>query len=231
MDADKVEQAKGHRDRLRGKFLKAGLEGLHDYERLELLLTYAISRRDVKPIAKSLLAKFKTLSGVMDAGVEELCQVEGVAESSAALIKLVKGLCGEYLSEKMERKDVLSSPESVRNFLKMRLSGLKDEAFVAIYLNTKNHVIATELMNEGTVDHAVVYPRNLVKRALERNASGLILVHNHPSGVSKPSRDDIELTGAVKEAAGTLGIKVLDHIVVAKDGCFSFVDNGMLEGR
>ena len=228
MDEDRIEQAKGHRDRLRGKYLQAGLDGLLDYERLELLLTYAISRRDVKPIAKSLLARFKTLSGVMDAGVEEFCQVEGVAENSAVLLTLVKDLCGEYLSEKMERKDVLSSPEAVRNFLKMRLSGLKEEAFVAIFLNTKNHVIRTEVVNEGTVDHAVVYPRTLIKRALETHASGLILVHNHPSGVSKPSKDDMELTNAVKEAASALDIKVLDHIVVAKDGCFSFVENGLL---
>jgi len=231
MDEERLEQAKGHRDRLRGKFLKAGLDGLLDYERLELLLTYAIARRDVKPVAKSLLAKFKTLQGVMDASVEELCRVEGVAESSALLIKLLKDLCGEYLSEKMEGKDALSSPEAVKAFLKMKLSGLKEECFVAIYLNAKNHVLSSEVVNEGTVDHAVVYPRSLVKKALDNHASGLILVHNHPSGVSKPSRDDLELTEAVRDAARTLDIRVLDHIVVAKDGCFSFVENGLLQGR
>jgi DNA repair protein RadC len=228
MDDDGKDLLKGHRDRLRTKYLNAGLDSLLDYERLELLLTYAISRRDVKPVAKALMAKFKTIQGVMDADVPSLCQVEGLAENSALLLKLVKDLCGEYLAEKMERRDVMSDPAVVKNYLKVKFSGMKEEAFVVLYLNTKNHVLSTDIMHEGTVDQAVVYPRNLMKRALELSASGIILVHNHPSGVSKPSADDIELTHSIKDAAKVLNIRLLDHVVVAKDGCFSFIENGIL---
>ena len=228
MECDDKELVKGHRDRLRSKYRNAGLEGLHDYEQLELLLTYAISRRDVKPVAKKLLAKFKNLAGVLDADMDELCQVEGLAENSALLLKLLKDLCSEYLSEKMEKKDVLNSPESVKSFLKMKLSGLKEEVFLVIYLNTKNHVLCSEIMHEGTVDQTAVYPRNILKRALEIHASGLILVHNHPSGISKPSQDDIGLTNTIKEIVAALNLRLLDHLVVAKDGCFSFVESGLL---
>jgi len=231
MDDASKELVKGHRDRLRTKYLNAGLESLHDYERLELLLTYAISRRDVKPVAKALLARFKTLSGVIDADIKELCEIDGLAENSALLIKLLKDVCADYLAEKVERKDVLSSPDAVKNYLKFKLAGQKEESFIVLFLNTKNHVLCTEVVNEGTVDHAVVYPRNIIKRALEIRASGIILVHNHPSGVSRPSAEDIDLTNSIKDAAGILNIRLLDHIVVAKDGCFSFVENGFLEGR
>lgn len=226
-DEDK-DMAKGHRSRLRRKYLAAGWDGLLDYERVELLLTYAISRRDVKPVAKRLVSRFKSLSGIMDAGMKELCEVEGLAENSALLLKMLRDVCGAYLEEGMEARDVMNSPEAVKSFVRMRMSGLKDEAFMVIYLNTKNHVIGTELMGEGTVDHAVIFPRNIVKGALERHSAGVIIVHNHPSGISKPSRDDVQLTDAVKEASETLGIRLVDHLVVAKEDCFSFVDNKLL---
>lgn len=228
MDSEDKELLKGHRDRLRTKYLNAGLEALLDYERLELLLTYAISRRDVKPVSKRLLARFKSLSGVLDADVKDLCQVEGLAESSALLLKLVKDLCGEYLSERMEGRDILNSAQAVRDFLKLKISGLNYEVFMVIYLDIKNQLICSEIINKGTVDQATVYPREIVKRALEVHASGVILAHNHPSGISKPSSDDVLLTNAIRDAVSTMGIRLLDHMVVGKDRSFSFVEGGLL---
>jgi DNA repair protein RadC len=140
----------------------------------------------------------------------------------------VKSLCDDYLAEKMLKKDVVSSPEAVKNYLKLKVSGLKDEVFMVIYLDTKNQVISSEIMHKGTVDETAVYPRNILKRALELHASGMILVHNHPSGFSSPSDDDIRLTNAIREVVRTLNLRLLDHMVIAKDGCFSFVEQGML---
>lgn len=218
----------GHRKRLRQRFLQAGLSGMHDYEALELLLTFVIPRRDVKPIAKEMLKKFKSLSGVFDASLPDLLEVDGIAENSAVLLLFIKDICGEYLAGKMQSIDVLSTPDAVCNFARMKLGGLKNEAFMVVYLNTKNHVIASELMNQGTVDHAAVYPRNIVVQSLKHHAAGLILIHNHPSGCCDPSSDDVRLTEIIQKAVGTVGIKVLDHIITGKSGYFSFVEEGLL---
>ena len=220
--------AKGHRERLRNKYVSAGLESLHDYEAVELLLTYAIPLRDVKPLAKALIAKFEDAAGILDASMEELCQIKGISRNSAALISLVKDICSLYLAQKMKDKDALSSPEAVRNFARMKLGGLRNEAFMVIYLNTKNHVNDYEISNEGTVDQAVVYPRNIIKKALATNASGLILIHNHPSGICEPSSDDIKITNSIKDAVKTLNIRLIDHVIVGKSGYYSFIEEGLL---
>lgn len=212
----------GHRERLREKFQKAGAEGLHDYELLELLLTYALPRKDVKPIAKALLDRFGGLAGVLDASQRELEEAEGLGPISATLIRLVKELCVTYLAERMKRKDLLSSPQAVVDFARAKLAGLPHEAFMVIYLNTKNEVIEYEVIHEGTVDRAVVYPRRIVEAALAYHAVGLILAHNHPSGHPQPSEEDQRLTHTVAEAARTVDIRVLDHIIVGKNGYFSF---------
>ncbi len=224
----KEKHNQGHRERLRKKFLNAGIEGLHDYEAIELLLTFAVPRKDVKPIAKQLLKKFKNISGLLDASHEELRSVAGIAESSTVIISLVKELCGEYLADKMKECDVLSSPEAVRDFARMKMAGMRDEAFMVIYLNTKNHVNNYEMICEGTVDHAVIYPRKIVKKALAYDASGLILIHNHPSGMCEPSKEDISLTEMIKDTVKTLNIRLLDHIIVGKSGYFSFVEKDIL---
>lgn len=223
-----MEQHKGHRSRLRQKYLNAGVGGLHDYEIIELLLTYAIPLKDVKPIAKNLMNRFKDISGLLDATHEELCEVDGISTNSATLFALIRDICSEYLAGKMKDKDALSSPEAVRDFARMKMAGLKDEAFMVIYLNTKNHVIEHEMINEGTVDQAVVYPRNIIKKALVNNATGLILIHNHPSGMCEPSKEDVKLTHAIKEAARTVNIRTVDHIIVGKSGYFSFIENSLL---
>jgi DNA repair protein RadC len=217
-----------HRKRLRERFQKAGADGLHDYELLELLLTYAIPRKDLKPLAKELIERFAGLSGVLDAGQKELEAVADLGPMSATLIRLVKTLCGVYLAERMKQRDVLSSPQAVMDFARTKLSGLPHEAFLVVYLNSKNEVIEHETVHEGTVNRAIIYPRRIIEAALAHHAAGLILVHNHPSGHPEPSEEDKRLTRIMAEAARLVDIQVVDHIVVAKDGHFSFRENRLL---
>jgi len=220
-----------HRRRLRERFQKAGADGMHDYELLELLLTYSIPRRDVKPIAKTLIDRFGGLAGVLDADGEELSKIKGVGEMSATLISLVRELYSTYLAENMKRGDVLSSPESVLKFARVRLAGLTNEAFMVIFLNVKNEVLDYTLLHEGTIDSVAIYPRRIIETALSKHAAGIILVHNHPSGNPAPSREDKALTSEITSAARTLDIRVLDHIVVGKAGYFSFLENNILDAE
>lgn len=215
-----------HRKRLRERFRK--MQGLADYELIELLLTFAIPRRDVKPIAKRLLKRFGGISGIMDATERELLQCEGVGKTSAILFRLVKELFVAYTKESMVRRDVLSTPEAVVGFLRTRLSGYGNEVFMVIYLNVKNEVIGHESISEGTVDRVAVYPRRVVEAALLNGASSIILVHNHPTGHVEPSQEDIALTRAIVDAAGTLGIKVLDHIIVGEKKHLSFLEKNLM---
>ena len=217
-----------HRKRLREKFLNAGPDGFHDYELLELFLSYAIPRVDVKPPAKALMKRFGSLNGVLDATQSELESVKGVGAASAICIRLVKELFAAYFEERMEGKDVLSSPGAVVDFARVKLAGLPHEAFMVIYLNVKNRVIEHEVLQEGTVDRAIVYPREIIKAALTHKAAGLILSHNHPSGDPEPSQEDKHLTRSEIEAARTVEIRVLDHIIVGKNGYFSFQENRLL---
>jgi DNA repair protein RadC len=217
-----------HRKRLRERFRKNGTEGMHRYEILELLLTYAIPRKDVKPFAKELIKRFGSFSGVLDAGQKELEEVLHIGPISSTLIRLVKEICGDYLAEKMKQKDVLSSPQAVLDFARVKLAGLPHESFMVIFLNTKNKVLDHNIIQEGTVDRAVIYPRRIVEEALSHHAAGLILVHNHPSGDSEPSPEDKHLTRVIVEAARTMDIRVLDHIIVGKEGYCSFLERHLL---
>ena len=198
------ELAAGHRDRLRQKYRKAGHDGMLDYEKLELLLTYAIARRDVKPIAKELLKKFGSISAVMNAPEKRLTEVPGVGENVALLIQLMKGLCSDYLYEQIKGREVLSSTEEVIRYARMKLAGLENEVFMVIYLNTQNEIIGDEIMVEGTIDQLYIHPRQLLTRALDMSARGIILLHNHPSGSPMPSPADIQLTRAIKIAASAV---------------------------
>ena len=222
------EHAQGHRERLRQRFLNTGADGMHDYEIIELLLTFVIPRRDVKPVAKDLLSHFGSISGIFDAPVRELSKIKGIGNNAAIMISSIKDICGAYLADRMLDTDVLSSPADVRNFSRMKLSGLPEEAFMVIYLNIKNHVITHDVLISGTVDQAAVYPRKIVKHTLENNASGIILVHNHPSGICDPSCEDIRMTDAVKTALGTIDVKLLDHIIVGKSGYYSFLEHKLI---
>jgi len=218
----------GHRKRLRERFQKAGSKGLQDYELLELLLTYALPRKDVKPIAKKLIKRFGTFGGVFDATIEELEDVAGIGVASGVLIKLVKEILCLYLEERMRKKDVIASPQLAVDFARVRLSGLCNEVFMVIYLNIKNEVIDHEVIHEGTVDKAIIYPRRIIESALNYHAAGLLLVHNHPSGHPEASDDDKKITHTLLEIASAMDIKIVDHIIVGKNGYFSFAEKGLL---
>jgi len=218
----------GHRQRLRARFLAGGLESFRDYEILELLLTFAIPFSDVKPLAKRLLADFGSFSAVMDASSEELVKVAGLGEYSATLLRLVKACAEYYLKEQaIKRRSIPSLPVLV-DYCRTSLGGLKDEQFRVIFLNSQNEIIAEETIQEGTVDQTVVYPRKVLEGALKHKATGLILVHNHPSGKLTPSTADRELTRAIIQAAQPLSIVVHDHLIIAKQGYYSMAEHHLI---
>jgi len=165
---------------------------------------------------------------VLDAPHRELEESSSMGPNSATLIKLVKEVCGIYLSGKMEKKNLLTSPESVVQFARMKLAGLPHEAFMVIFLNVQNEILAHEIINEGTVDQVAVYPRRIVEKALAHHAAGLIIIHNHPSGYTDPSDEDKRLTRSLKDAANVLNIRLLDHIIVGQNGYFSLLERGLL---
>ena len=216
-----------HRKRLRERFISAA-SSLQDYEKLELLLTFAVPRLDVKPVAKDLIKRFKSVGGILDAGQRELEGIRGLGPQSAVLIRLVKEMFATYVQERIEDRDILSSPQAVIDFAKVKIGGSAHELFMVIYLNVKNHVIGHDIINEGTVDHAVVYPRRIVEAALSHHAASVILVHNHPSGDPSPSAEDKALTRSITDAARTVEIRVLDHLIVGKSSHFSFHENQLL---
>jgi len=223
-----MDDAAGHRKRLRQRWHAGGLDGFHDYEVIELLLTYAIPRRDVKPIAKRLLHRFGTLAGVFDATATELAQVDGVGETAAHALLLIRAVGKRYLASALPEVVVLDQPERVRDYLRLLLQGRGSECFGAIFVDHGHRVIASEILFEGTVDRAAVYPRNLLKRALELDAKGLILFHNHPAGSTQASDADRAVTERIAAAATPLDMRLLDHFIVAGDRVISFRQRGWM---
>lgn len=233
MPASKEEQSashyEGHRDRLRQRFLANGTGSVADYELLELLLFAAIPRKDVKPLAKQLIASFGSLGGVLGASLHELKSIKGLSENSAALIKIVNALHLKSLRGDIDKKPVLSSWQKLIDYCTVAMAHEKREHFRILFLNRKNQLIADEVQQTGTVDHAPVYPREIIKRALEVGATAIILVHNHPSGDSTPSDSDLAMTEEIIRAAAALEVMVHDHIVISKNGYSSFKSMGLLE--
>jgi len=219
---------RGHRERLRQRFTASGFDGFHDYEVLELLLTYAIPRADVKPVAKRLLRAFGTLAGVFDAPMAELMQVEGVGEKAAVFLTLVRNVEMRYLASDLPGKSVFDRPDKVKAHLRLLVQGRGMECFGAIFTDQQHRHVATQIMFEGTVDRTAVYPRNLIKRALELDAKGLILFHNHPGGTPRPSREDQQLTRLIEQSGQPLEIRVLDHFLIAGKQVLSFKEMGWL---
>ncbi len=227
---DKVEKPHyhGHRQRLRARFLKGGAGALQDYELLELLLTFAIPYSDVKPLAKSLIQHFGSFTQVLDAPTETLMEVIGLGEYSATLIRLVKACAEYYLQEGVLARQKVPSLAALVDYCRTSMGGLKDEQFRVLFLNSQNEIIAEEIAQEGTVNQTVVYPRKVMELALKHKATGLILVHNHPSGNLTPSAADLELTRALVQASRTLNLTVHDHLIVSRHGYFSLAENNML---
>jgi DNA repair protein RadC len=219
----------GHRRRIKQKFKQQGLAGLNDYEVLELLLTWCILRKDVKPAAKKLLERFHSFQGVVDAPLEELTAVSDIGEHSALLIKLVRACCDYYLAAAVKQRDIISSPQSLISYLRTSMATLHDEQFRVVYLNAKNEILHHEVVQEGTIDQTAVYPRKIVERALAAGAVSIIVVHNHPSGDPAPSTHDRRLTEALVRATKVLSIRVHDHIIVGRYGYYSFAENSALQ--
>lgn len=218
----------GHRKRLRERFIKAGGEALPDYELLELLLALAKPRSDVKPLAKKLLKRFGGFAAVISAEPRELTEVEGVAEATAVALKTVQAAALRLAREEVMARPVIGSWERLLAYCRMAMAHSKTEQFRLLFLDRKNALIADELQQRGTVDHTPVYTREVVKRALDLGASAIIMVHNHPSGDSTPSKADIQMTREVKEAAEKLGIVLHDHVIIGRGEHASFKALGLL---
>jgi len=217
----------GHRERLRDRAIAGGLAALPDYEVLELCLFRSIPRGDVKPLAKQLLARFGSLAGVLGAAPEELKTVQGVGEALALDLKLVQEAALRTARAEVARRPVISSWSALIAYVKTALAHEAREQFRVLFLDKKNQLIADEVMNRGTVDHAPVYPREVVRRALELSASAVILVHNHPSGDPTPSAADIDMTRQVVDAGRALRIAVHDHLIAGRDGVASLKALGL----
>ncbi len=218
----------GHRERLRRRVLDKGVVTLSDLEVLEYLLFGARPRGDTKPLAKTLIKRFGSLAGVLGASRQELAGVEGLGEASIAALKIVPEAARRLALEEASERPVIASWDKLLAYCRIAMAHEKVEQFRLLFLDKKNRLIADEVQQKGTVDHTPVYPREVIKRALELGASALILVHNHPSGDATPSKADIEMTREVQEAAAKLGISIHDHIVISKSGHNSFKSLGLL---
>ncbi len=225
---DDSTNASGHRERLRARLLAGGGDGFHDYELLEYLLGLAIPRRDTKPLAKRLLEEFGSLPVLMAATPAELARVEGLGEGAVAAIKFVEAVSLRSLKTAALDRPVLSGWQALTDYLHAAMAHRVTEEFRVIFLNNRNVMIRDEVMGQGTVNAAPVYPREIIKRALELAASGLVLVHNHPSGDPQPSRDDIVMTKAVIEAGRHLGLAVHDHVIIGRGGHVSMRAQGLI---
>lgn len=228
MRNDRTDYNREHRRRLRRKFATSGMEALHEYEVLELLLTYVIQRQDVKPRAKDLLERFVSLKGVFDAEPDDLKAIKGIGGESALFFKLLKDTASLYLKAKAKEKKQVTCTTELLDFCRTVMGGKKDEEFCVIYMDVQNQIIEFETVQKGVVNQAVVYPRQVLESALKKKASAIILAHNHPSGRVRPSDADIRLTKTIQEAAKMLDILVHDHIIIGESRFFSFREEGIM---
>jgi DNA repair protein RadC len=208
----------GHRDRLRERFRNAGAAALSDYELLEMVLFRALPRRDVKPLAKDLIKKFGSFAEVISAPETLLAEVKGLGDSTITDFKVISAAASRVTHGKVNQREVLSSQQSVIDYCRTAMAFADREQFRILFLDKRNQLIADEVQQTGTVDHTPVYPREVVKRALELSATAVILVHNHPSGDPTPSPADIQMTKQIVEIAKPLGIALHDHIIVGRQG-------------
>lgn len=220
----------GHRQRLRARFLKSGLDGFADYEVVELLLTLAIPRSDVKQPAKALIAQFGNLRGILDAPIEELRAVTGIGSVTPVALQIIKAAATLYLQQSGEGRDSLADPTRLSEFWRMRIGALQIEVFEVAYLDSGYRLLrdGVDTLEEGTIDRAAVYPRRVIEAALKRGAAAVVLAHNHPNANLTPSEHDKVLTRAIILAAETVQLKVVDHLIVSAHDTFSFRKAGLL---
>lgn len=220
----------GHRSRLRERFVKSGFSGFSEHEVLELLLTLAIPRRDVKQPAKVLMERYGSLKGVLDAPMDELGTVKWMGEVGPVALKVIREAATLYLQQGVEARESLADPLQLADFWRMRIGGLGNEVFQVGYLDSACRLLrdGIETLEEGTIDRANVYPRRMVESALRRGAAALVLAHNHPNGNAQPSEPDKLLTRALVLAAQTVQVRILDHLIVTTNEVFSFRKAGLL---
>lgn len=223
-----IDQTQGHRQRLRDRFLKNGLEGFHDYEIVELLLSIGTPRKDCKATARAALKKFGDLKSVMEATPTELQTIKGIGPKNVFGLKIAQAVARRYLADRIREQPFIRSSEDVQTYLTHALRDRKREVFMVLLLNGRNEIMEMIELFEGTLTTSAVYPREVVKLALDKHAAATVFVHNHPSGNPKPSRDDITLTQRLKKALETVDISVHDHLIVAGDTTYSFADHGLV---
>jgi DNA repair protein RadC len=222
------KRGEGHRDRLRQKFLEGGLERFSDEEVIEFLMTLGTPRKDVKPQAREALKRFGTLSGVLSAPIENLNKIKGVGPKNALYLHLVHQVAARYLRDRAKGKTFFGSSQAVFDYLFHTMRDLKREIFKVLFLNRKNELILDEDLFLGSLSGSAVYPREIMTRALEERAAGLVFVHNHPSGDPAPSEDDKKLTRDLVWSAKLLMIQVLDHVIIGNNAYYSFADEGLI---
>ena len=221
-DCPAIQGAEGHRNRMRARLLAAGPEALADHEMLEMILFIALPRRDTKPIARELLTRFRTFGGVIGAPETELRTVEGVGEAGSAAIKLIQAAALRMMRHELAEQPVLATWDRLIDYLVGVMGHERTEQFRVLFLDGRNKLLADEVLGVGTINHAPVYPREVIRRCLELHATAVVLAHNHPSGEPTPSRDDVAMTTQIVKAAATMGIAVHDHIVIGRGKWVSF---------
>lgn len=227
--------AKGHRERVRKKFLENGFNGLEDYEILELLLFYVIPRKDTKAIAKELIKKFKTLANVLKADTLELKTIDGLGPVAITFLKMIGALPAKIYKDELKNqklikddKNKISDKEVLLSFLRNKIGYEDVEKFYVIYLSSSNEVIAFEESSSGTLDRSSIYPREIYKRVIMENAKSIIIAHNHPSGNTCPSKCDIDITNEIAKGLKNFGALLLEHIIITRDSYFSFLEEGLI---
>ena len=224
-----MNRNQGHRERLRKRFLISGISGFHDYEVLELLLTYVIVQKDCKQIAKELLEKYGNLYTLLSQDSEELQKNNYISERVAVYFKVLFSILENLLYRKIDKATtVISSNIQLLNYLQHSLANREIEVFKVLFLNTQNELLKEEELFKGTIDRSTVYIRELVKKILDYKAKSIIIVHNHPSGSLKPSQSDIQITSKIKEVLDSLDMKLLDHLIISGKGHFSFLEEGLI---
>ena len=220
--------AEGHRVRMRARLLTAGPAALADHELLEMVLFLGLPRRDTKPIARALLGRFGSFASAISAPMAELRGIEGLGEAGAAALKTVQAAALRLVRAEIDGRPVLNNWDKLMEYLNAAMSRDRVEVFRVLFLDARNRLLADEAQTQGTVNHTPVYPREVVKRALELHAVSIVLAHNHPSGDPAPSRQDIDMTLEVREAARVLGVRLQDHVVIGNGRWFSFAHEGLL---
>ena len=229
------KDSQGHRERIKEKFLKNGIDGFAEYEILELLLTYCIPRKDTKPIAKELLNKFKSLDNVFKADLDKLSAIDGLGKNSVAFLKLIGDLPSIIYKDELKNKKLvdketlkISNKDILLKYLRNKIGYEEIEKFYVLYLSSSNEVIEFEENSVGTLDRSSVYPREIYKKIINLNAKSVILAHNHPSDNITPSKCDSELTNEIAKGLKNFGALLIEHIIITKNSYFSFLEEGLI---